>query len=329
MKVSLIFAMNAGRIIGNNGALPWHLPSDLKRFKELTTGHPVIMGRKTFESILARNGRGLPNRCNVVITRDIFTWRHRQKCEPEKFRNCVFVDSLREGILLMEPEPEVFIIGGAEIYEQALDIADQMYFTQIHGTFEGDVKFPLFNMNDWETMHDELVTTDEHPYAFSIMERANRAKSLATSLFNDKELVNPTFAKSKEYGNTIADIINAGICPFCPDTFLWHPWPILHRVGNWAITRSGWPYENAEYHFLLIGDRHIITDTEMTTRDEICVRQLTKWAVGRFNLKGWGRIERSGNTDHTGATVQHLHFHLIQPKLGPDGKALTVWFPIG
>lgn len=327
MLISLIFAMNGDRIIGNQGTLPWHLPSDLKRFKELTTGHPVIMGRKTFESILSKLGRGLPDRCNVVITRDLLTWKHRQKCEPDKFRNCVFVDSLRQGVLLMEPEPEVFVIGGAEIYAEALPLAEKLYFTQVSGKFEGDTKFPQFNMHEWETVHDELVTTDSHPYAFSILERATHITS--SSGVVGANLVNPTFAKSAGYGKTIAEIIEAGICPFCPETFLWHPWPILHRVGDWIITRSGWPYENTEYHFLIIGDKHLTTDIEMAIKDNIGVQLLTRWAVNRFDLKGWGRVDRSGETDHTGATVQHLHFHLIQPKMGPDGKALTVWFPIG
>jgi dihydrofolate reductase/diadenosine tetraphosphate (Ap4A) HIT family hydrolase len=328
MIISLIFAMNAARIIGNNGELPWHLPSDLKRFKELTTGHPVIMGRKTFESILDRNGKPLPNRCNVVITHNLASSKKVRKSMPETFRNCVFVSSLLEGIRLMEPEPEVFIIGGAEIYTQALEIADRMYFTQVGGNFEGDVKFPLFNMNDWETVHDELVTTDSHPYAFSIMERTGRRQRSSSTVTGDN-LVNPMFAKRGDYDKTIDEIIESGVCPFCPETFLWHPWPILHRLGDWFITRSGWPYKNTEHHFLIIGERHITSTIQMTMCDNGAVRLLTLWAVNTFNLKGWGSVARSGDTDYTGATVQHLHFHLIQPKLGPDGKALTVLFPIG
>lgn len=327
MRVSLIFAMDANRIIGNKGELPWHLPSDLKRFKEITTGHPTIMGRKTFESILARNGKPLPQRCNVVITRNTFFWKQQQQINPDKYRNCVFVSSLHEGIRLMEPELEVFVIGGAELYAQALEIADRLYFTQVGGSFKGDVKFPLFNMNDWETAHDELVTTDNHPYAFSILERVAHQPSLTSGAGTN--LVNPTFAKSAGYGNAISDIINAGVCPFCPETFLWHPWPILHRVDDWFITRSGWPYENAEHHFLIIGNDHITMDIQATTKDLHCVRELTSWAYNTFDLEGYGCISRSGETNYTGATVQHLHFHLIQPKLGPDGKALTVWFPIG
>lgn len=325
--ISLIFAMNGDRIIGNKGGLPWHLPSDLNRFKELTTGKPVIMGRKTLESILARNSKPLPGRLNVVITRDPDALIERRNMDP-LLRNALLIcSSLEDALTKLVAHPEIFIIGGAEIYTQALPLADRLYFTQVYGKFDGDTFFPRFNMHEWKTVHDEHVTADDHPYAFSILDRTHPIAPSGTTAGTD--LVNPTFAKSAGYGKTIAEIIQEGICPFCPETFLWHPWPILRRIGNWIITRSGWPYENAEHHFLIIGDRHITADTDMDSHDELCVRQLTSWAVQTFNLKGWGRIVRSGETGHTGATVQHLHFHLIQPKLGADGKALTVWFPIG
>lgn len=332
--VSLVFAMSANRVIGNQGGLPWHLPSDLRRFKELTTGQPVIMGRKTFDSIRARNGKPLERRLNIIVTSSAIDMRYRASTDPESFRNCFFVSSLSEGIDHAKSAPEVFIIGGAQLYEEALSIADKMYFTQVYGDFKGDTKFPLFNMNDWETIHDNLVLTDKHPYAFSILRRSLQSRvtpsrDLCGSTHNDKDLVNPTFAKSAGYGNTISEIIAAGICPFCPKTFLWHPWPILHRVNDWFITRSGWPYENAEHHFMIIGEDHITSDIEMTTKDSQCVKELTSWACDEFGLEGYMLASRSGNTNRTGATVQHLHFHLIQPKLGLDEKALTVWFPIG
>ncbi|KKU66010.1 MAG: Dihydrofolate reductase [Candidatus Wolfebacteria bacterium GW2011_GWA2_47_9b] len=319
--------MNGDRIIGNKGGLPWHLPSDLHRFRALTAGKPVIMGRRTFESILARNRKPLPDRCNVVVTRNIAPWKHRQSTHPEMFRNCVFVESLQQGIHLMNPSPEVFIIGGSQIYAQALSFADRMYFTQVQGKFEGDTTFPQFNPHQWRTVHDELIRTDNHPYAFSILERLDTGASLGSTSGTD--LVNPTFAKSEGYGKTITEIIEAGICPFCPEHFLWHPWPILHRSGDWILTRSGWPYENAEHHFLIIGNKHLIADIDMSDADDHHVKGLTRWAIEQFGLKGWGKIARSGETSHTGATVQHLHYHLIQPKPGLDGKALPVNFPIG
>lgn len=326
--VSIIFAMDANRIIGNKNDLPWELPSDLQRFRSLTAGKPVIMGRKTFESILARNGKPLPGRHNVVVTRHASEWNNRLAADPKMFHNCLFAHSLNDALALLTHAPEVFIIGGAEIYAQALPLADRMYFTQVGGSFEGAVRFPLFNMNDWKTMHDETILTDNHPYVFSILQRRFRMESGRQSVIDD-DLVNPTFARSDGYGDTIADILKAGKCPFCPEMFLWHPWPILHRHGDWFITRSGWPYENAEYHFMIIGNRHIISTTQMTPSDNSDVNALTRWAIKQFGLTGYGLMARSGDTNRTGATVQHLHFHLIQPKLGPDGNALTVFFPIG
>jgi len=326
--ISIIVAMNANRIIGNKGDLPWSLPSDLQRFKSLTIGKPVIMGRKTFESILARNGKPLPGRKNVVVTRHAVEWNNRLIADPKMFRDCLFVSSLHAAITFTEDAPEVYIIGGAEIYEQALPLADRMYFTQVGGNFEGDVKFPRFNMNDWKTVHDELVATDNHPYAFSILHRRPLAETKWYSVTGN-DLVNPTFARSGGYDVTIADILKTGKCPFCPDMFLWHPWPILHRHGDWFITRNGWLYENAEHHFMIIGNRHIISTLQMTPSDHDDVDGLTRWAIHRFKLTGYGICSRSGDTNYTGATVQHLHFHLIKPKLDQNGKALPVLFPIG
>lgn len=326
--ISIIFAMNANRIIGNNGDLPWHLPSDLQRFRTITTGSPVIMGRKTFESILARNGKPLPDRRNVVITRNKAAWRSIRNGKPTLFRNCLFVSSLLDAIVLMQDAPEVFVIGGAEIYAQALPFADRMYFTQVGGTFNGDVKFPLFNVRDWDIQHDELVLTDNHPYAFSILHRAANKEDVPNRPTGDN-LVNPAFADDRGYHSTLADIIAAGICPFCPKTFLWHPWPILHRLNDWFITRSGWPYANAEHHFLIIGNRHITATTDLTARDYSQIHEIVSWACNKFNLSGYGLLSRSGDMHRTGSSVQHLHFHLIQPKLGSHEKALPVWFALG
>lgn len=325
--ISIIFAMDANRTIGNNGNLPWHLPSDLQRFRSLTAERPIIMGRKTFESILARNGKPLPGRPNIVVTRAADTWNGKLADHPDMYHDCFFVSSLHDGIRLAQSDSEIFVIGGAEIYAQALPLAERMYFTQVGGTFDGDTKFPLFNKHDWETVHDETVLTDNCPYAFSYMKRIKaRAKSATTTGDN---LVNPLFAQHDGYDASIADIAQRGVCPFCTETFLWHPWPILHRIGDWVITRSGWPYKNAEHHFLIIGDRHINSITNMTPSDHSKVNALVAWATWRFDLKGYGVLSRSGDTNYTGSSVQHLHFHLIQPKLDSNGKACPVFFPIG
>lgn len=139
--------MAKNRVIGAGNKLPWHLPADLKRFKALTLGHHIIMGRKTFESI----GRLLPGRTNVVITRNP-AWR---------FEGAVVADSLQRALELAAGDSEVFVIGGEEVFREALPVADRIYFTEIERHFEGDVYFPAFASSQWEEsaredLHDEI-----------------------------------------------------------------------------------------------------------------------------------------------------------------------------
>ncbi|MCL4354459.1 dihydrofolate reductase [Patescibacteria group bacterium] len=138
MKISIIAAIDEKRGIGKNGQLPWHLPEDLKRFKEITSGHTVIMGRKTFESI----GRVLPNRTNIIITRDKDFNPHKfyssEKCEV------LMASSLDEALERAQGD-EVFIIGGGQVYAQAILKADKLYLTQVEGDFNCDTFFPDYS----------------------------------------------------------------------------------------------------------------------------------------------------------------------------------------
>lgn len=131
-KVSIIAAMDMARGIGKGNKLMWHISEDLKRFKELTSGHTVIMGRKTFESI----GRALPNRVNIVITKN----------KDFKASDCVVVNSLEEALTFaeMKKNGEIFIIGGGEIYRQAMPFADRLYLTIVEGDFGADTFFPSY-----------------------------------------------------------------------------------------------------------------------------------------------------------------------------------------
>jgi dihydrofolate reductase len=145
-RICLIAALAANRVIGRNNALPWHLPADLKRFKALTMGHPVLMGRKTHESI----GRPLPGRRNLVIT------RNGRYDAP----GCEIVFSLNDAVAACRGAGEIFVIGGAELYREALPRAHQLDFTEIRSEFEGDAFFPEFSMAQWreiarETHSDE------------------------------------------------------------------------------------------------------------------------------------------------------------------------------
>ena len=149
MLISIIAAMGRNRAIGYKNTLPWRLPTDLQRFKQLTLGHHIIMGRKTFESI----GRPLPGRTSIIITR-----------QPDfQAEGCLIAHSLDGAIALAKScgEQEVFIIGGAEIYAQALAKANQMYLTLVEAEPQADAFFPAFDENVWEKNAEELVVADE------------------------------------------------------------------------------------------------------------------------------------------------------------------------
>ncbi len=147
MKISIIAAMGINRVIGKDGKLPWHLPADLQRFKELTMNHVMIMGRKTFESI----GKVLPGRISVVIT------SNKDFVVGE---NCGHAESLSMAIETFRHTliDEIFIIGGGQIYREAVSLADRMYITLIVENFVGDTFFPDVDWDDWE-----LVGRNDHP----------------------------------------------------------------------------------------------------------------------------------------------------------------------
>jgi len=158
LKLSIIVATAEKGVIGKDNQLIWHLPEDLKMFRRLTTGHVIIMGRKTFESI----GKPLPNRTSIIISRNT----------DYLVEGCIVVGSLEEAIEKakeIETE-EAFIIGGAQIYALALDMADTVYLTQVHHNFEGDAFFPVLDTNIWtETERKSFQPDEKHAYAFDFV----------------------------------------------------------------------------------------------------------------------------------------------------------------
>lgn len=161
MIVSLIAAVSENGVIGKNNDLPWHLPDDMKYFMQTTKGHHVVMGRKNYESI-PEKFRPLPNRTNIVVTRQ------------EKFRapGCIVVHDLERALAIGESnaEPELYIIGGAEIYRQGLALTNRMYLTEIHARIDGDVFFPEFHKREWKEVSRKPHGTDErHAYAFDFV----------------------------------------------------------------------------------------------------------------------------------------------------------------
>jgi len=163
MKISIIAAMGGNRAIGFQGKIPWHLPADFKHFKELTMGHPIIEGSKTFESI----GKALPGRTNIVIARGM----------DYKAQGCLIAHSFEEALALAtqsEGADEAFVCGGGQIYKLVLPKADVLYLTKVKGEFEGDTFFPEFNENEWRIVSEEKYEKDEKnafDYAFCVYER--------------------------------------------------------------------------------------------------------------------------------------------------------------
>lgn len=150
--ISVIVAMSKNRVIGKDNQLPWHLPADLKFFKETTMGHAILMGRKTHEAI----GRPLPGRENVILTR-------QKDYHPE---GCTVIHSVEEALERYQDQ-SIFVIGGAEIIKQFLPVVDRLYLTLIDQEFEGDVFLPEFREEEWEEVSRVQGITDEkNPYSY-------------------------------------------------------------------------------------------------------------------------------------------------------------------
>jgi dihydrofolate reductase len=155
-SLSLIVAMDDNRLIGNKNKLPWHLPADLAFFKRTTMGKPIVMGRKTFESI----GKPLPGRRNIVITRD----------DTFSAADCEVANSIEAAMSLTKDDDEVMLIGGASLYEQTIARATQLYITRIHQSFEGDTWFPEIDLSEWKAVNREDFDADHsNQYAYSFI----------------------------------------------------------------------------------------------------------------------------------------------------------------
>lgn len=157
MRLSFVVAAAANGVIGANNKLPWHLPDDLKYFKALTLGKPILMGRKTYESI----GRPLPGRTNIVMTRQ----------KDLTIPGCVVVNTVEEAKVAAGDAAELAVIGGAELFVQTLSSADVIHMTRVHADVPGDVKFPALSAHEWR---ERLIAThaadERHAYAFSFID---------------------------------------------------------------------------------------------------------------------------------------------------------------
>jgi len=162
MRISMIVAMSENRVIGKENKLPWHLPEELKHFRKTTLGKPIIMGRKTFESM---GSKPLPNRLNIILTHDT-----QFKIPPHVDANaCVVARSLEQALSYAAGHEEVMVIGGGKIYEQFLPKATRIYLTTVHQYVDGDVFFPILDNTEWE----ERSKTDNEQFTIQVLERTH------------------------------------------------------------------------------------------------------------------------------------------------------------
>lgn len=158
MKISIIVAASQNWVIGNKGTLPWHLSDDLKNFKQVTLNKPIIMGRKTFESI----GRPLPKRKNIVISRTV-----------NKIPGCEVFSSLANAITAHNTASEIMIIGGSEIYQAALPMTNRIYLTEVKSTVQGDTFFPAIDISKWKITSRQQFqknSHNDHPFEVIILD---------------------------------------------------------------------------------------------------------------------------------------------------------------
>ncbi len=165
MTISIIVAIAKNNEIGRNNDLLWRLPADLKHFKELTSGHTIIMGRKTFESLPKG---ALPNRTNIVLTRN----------KNLRFENCLVFPSIEKVIDNQKDKSEIFIIGGSGIYNQTLPLADKLYLTKVDADFpDADTFFPEIDYSEWEEISSEKHLSDEkNPYNYAFINYIRKEK---------------------------------------------------------------------------------------------------------------------------------------------------------
>ncbi|QXP66834.1 dihydrofolate reductase [Polaribacter sp. AHE13PA] len=156
--ITIIAAIAKNNALGKDNALIWHLPADLKRFKKVTTGHHILMGRNTFESI----GKPLPNRTTIIITRNKNYFKE----------GCLIANSIEEAIEMVENKDDIFIIGGAQIYKECIekDLVDRLDITQVHHEFEADVFFPEIDLKIWkETAREDFLADEKNKFDFSFV----------------------------------------------------------------------------------------------------------------------------------------------------------------
>lgn len=298
MKLSIIVAMTKDMVIGLNGGMPWRLPEDLKLFKKTTLNHPIIMGRKTYESI----GFPLKDRTNIVLS--------SKKLE---ISGCVVVNSFKQAIEESKKTgaDECFVIGGGILYKQFLPMATKLYISLVSGNYKGDTYFPNFDKSQWK----KVSAQKKEGFVFSIFSRQNT------------ETHNFDHTRSPEQKAVMEKAEENGVCPFCWDYLLkHHTKPILKQTTFWCLAENGWPYKGTETHLIFLYKDHVSCLSEVEPAALAELPKLIKWAKKEYKIKGGGFFIRFGKMSCTGSSVQHIHAQLVvgNSEKGVGSEALRV-----
>lgn len=298
--VSIVVAHSRNHVIGRAGDLPWRLPTDLKRFRELTEGGTVVMGRKTFES-LPQQVRPLPNRRNLILSATAgFDLRGTE----------VFSSFERA---LDACDGDCFVIGGGTTYAESLGVAQTVYATEIDEDIEGDTFFPALPPDEWACVAEEPEIV-ENDLRFSF-------KTYARPVLYDIES-----ARSESQRRYMERLQADGTCIFCSEHVgAFHAYPIEWQGDHWYVTRNAYPYPGTLAHFLIVPLRHVTSFDELEDSAGAELWAIKRMLKKRVGAPSYACVERSDDMRLNGGSVAHLHVHFVA--LGP-APAETVRFRV-
>jgi ATP adenylyltransferase len=297
MRLSLIVAADEQDTIGRDGSLPWQLSEDLQRFQRLTTGHVVVAGRLTHDSIVARLGRPLPNRTTLVVSRQARPNEPGVEYVPD-------VATALERALELAGQDEVFVIGGAQIYEAALPLVQTVHLTRVRGVFDGDTVMPA----GWLTPFELASSEDRGEFAWQTYQRRSYYY-----LDNSRGE-----AQSEDMRRLEAE----GRCLFCPGQ---EALAVVHKTPQWTIVPNRFPYRGTRLHLLLVPDEHVADMADLSPAAQADFWSALAWVRERYALTFYGLAIRNGDPAFTGGTIRHLHVHLVVGDVeNPDADYVRV-----
>lgn len=296
--ITVIAAVSEDGFVGKEGNIPWRVKNDLDHFRAVTTGHSVVMGRKTWDSL--RKFRPLPNRRNIVLTRQ----------KDFLAEGTDVVHSVREALELTENEAHVFFMGGAEVYQQVLPLAERLLLTRVRKVVgDGDAKFPDMDSNAWNLVSKtEMLRATDDECDFAIEHWSPNLKYI--------ELAN---IRTPEQLRVMRQIRTKGHCPFCRENLhLYHQKPITWEGKHWLLTENQWPYPGMNVHLLFILKRHKENLGCLSRTEQLELFLVIRKLETEGLFLGGGIGIRSGDPILSGATVKHLHAQIISPKRGSE-----------